>query len=152
MFDYAHSTYAWREKSLFIILVDGIYEEWSQWSACSLTCGRGTRFRNRTCFGPYFDGAPCEGPSNESEYCFPSSCPGIPANLHCPSRTFFTVFLTLKLRNPFKIEHVYLNTMFPFVCFIVCGNWCSLTTHYNNENIQKYHYILFLLSMHLKKN
>ncbi|XP_060586807.1 SCO-spondin-like isoform X3 [Ruditapes philippinarum] len=55
--------------------VDGIYGEWSEWSSCSLTCGRGTTFRNRTCFGPYFDGAPCQGPNNQSENCFSSSCP-----------------------------------------------------------------------------
>ncbi|XP_052257629.1 SCO-spondin-like [Dreissena polymorpha] len=55
--------------------IDGIFGEWSQWSDCSHSCGRGSTFRNRTCFGPYNGGAECVGSIEESQFCNPSSCP-----------------------------------------------------------------------------
>ncbi|WAR23497.1 SSPO-like protein [Mya arenaria] len=55
--------------------MDGVFSEWSEWSECSHSCGRGNTFRNRTCYGPYNGGAPCEGPAFETEYCNPASCP-----------------------------------------------------------------------------
>ena len=57
--------------------VDGIYTEWSEWGACSKTCGRGNMERNRTCVGPFHGGRDCEGPDSEPAYCYPSNCPGI---------------------------------------------------------------------------
>ncbi|KAJ8305885.1 hypothetical protein KUTeg_016430 [Tegillarca granosa] len=59
----------------FYCPVDGIWEEWADWSECSQSCGRGHTWRNRTCTGPFYEGKPCEGESKESKYCNPSSCP-----------------------------------------------------------------------------
>ena len=56
--------------------VDGMFLPWSAWSACSFTCGNGTRWRNRTCEGPFYNGAPCEGDNEEIERCFERHCPG----------------------------------------------------------------------------
>jgi len=69
--------------------VDGIYTQWSQWGACSVTCGTGTHIRNRQCIGPFHGGRPCTDPLNkngfgdatESENCFERACPSCKGQL-----------------------------------------------------------------------
>lgn len=56
--------------------VDGVWINWSEWEDCSVSCGNGTRNRNRTCVEPQYGGKPCEGPDLESEYCNLVECPG----------------------------------------------------------------------------
>ena len=56
--------------------VDGIWEEWTEWAACSVTCNNGTQVRNRTCTGPFHGGEPCPGAADEVKDCFPVHCPG----------------------------------------------------------------------------
>ena len=42
--------------------------DWAAWSACSTTCGQGTRTRTAHSFeGPFYAGMPCE--SSETENC-----------------------------------------------------------------------------------
>ncbi|KAK3089127.1 hypothetical protein FSP39_001055 [Pinctada imbricata] len=55
--------------------VDGVWQSWSKWTECSATCGYGTRTRNRTCDGPFYDGEPCQGDDSETEVCNAFSCP-----------------------------------------------------------------------------
>lgn len=57
-------------------IVDGVWEEWSTWTTCNVTCGGGTTLRDRKCKGPYFDGLPCEGPADERTSCNTHECPG----------------------------------------------------------------------------
>lgn len=61
-------------------LVDGNYNEWSFWSACSATCGDGSRIRRRACENPEpsTGGKNCEALGNdvESESCNEGACPG----------------------------------------------------------------------------
>ena len=59
------------------ILVDGVWEPWTAWSACDVTCANGTRFRTRNCTGPFYGGAECPGPNIEIEDCFPRMCEGM---------------------------------------------------------------------------
>ena len=51
--------------------VDGNWSPWSDYSYCSVTCGFGTRTRQRICNNPppQFGGRPCEGNSKESIGC-----------------------------------------------------------------------------------
>ena len=50
-------------------LVDGEWD-WASWSACSTTCGQGTRTRTASCIlGPFYAGMPCEGNGSETEHC-----------------------------------------------------------------------------------
>ena len=58
------------------VSVDGIWEEWTEWSGCSVTCNNGTQVRNRTCNGPFYGGEPCPGEADEVKDCFPVHCPG----------------------------------------------------------------------------
>ena len=71
-------------------LVDGGYSDWSPWSACTVTCGGGSRLRNRKCNNPApaNDGKTCFdqqlGSEMESEACNIEPCEG--KNLEVKSR------------------------------------------------------------------
>uniref|UniRef100_A0A9W3FFZ7 Adhesion G protein-coupled receptor B1 n=1 Tax=Camelus bactrianus TaxID=9837 RepID=A0A9W3FFZ7_CAMBA len=53
----------------------GAWDEWSPWSLCSSTCGRGFLVRTRTCRPPQFGGNPCEGPEKQTKFCNIALCP-----------------------------------------------------------------------------
>ena len=57
-------------------VVDGFWEEWMAWGACSLTCGRGSQSRQRECNMPKFSGKNCTGHSIERRTCKNRECPG----------------------------------------------------------------------------
>lgn len=59
-----------------LISVDGIWENWSDWDTCPVTCGGGRHSRFRNCTGPFYNGADCAGPSNETRDCNTLNCPG----------------------------------------------------------------------------
>lgn len=73
----------------------GAWDEWSPWSLCSSTCGRGYRSRTRTCTPPQFGGDPCEGPEKQTKFCNIAVCPGekhtntCTKNKHIPSNPMF---------------------------------------------------------------
>ncbi|KAJ8333310.1 hypothetical protein SKAU_G00422060 [Synaphobranchus kaupii] len=56
--------------------VHGLWEEWSPWSLCSVTCGRGSRTRTRSCVAPQHGGKTCGGPELQSKLCNIAVCPG----------------------------------------------------------------------------
>ncbi|XP_038144329.1 adhesion G protein-coupled receptor B1 isoform X9 [Cyprinodon tularosa] len=58
-----------------LIAVHGAWDEWSPWSLCSSTCGRGYRSRTRTCTPPQFGGDPCDGPEKQTKFCNIAVCP-----------------------------------------------------------------------------
>uniref|UniRef100_A0A8C9V0W0 Adhesion G protein-coupled receptor B2 n=1 Tax=Scleropages formosus TaxID=113540 RepID=A0A8C9V0W0_SCLFO len=55
--------------------VHGLWEEWSPWSLCSVTCGRGSRTRTRSCVAPQHGGKVCGGPEVQSKLCNIAVCP-----------------------------------------------------------------------------
>ena len=63
----------------FLLIVDGNWAQWSNWSTCSATCGHGKVYRRRTCDSPAPSngGKPCAGLGHESAECRMTSCPGM---------------------------------------------------------------------------
>ena len=47
-----HSTEFLREDPVCPPAIDGDYSEWSDWTACSATCGEGYKSRSRACNDP----------------------------------------------------------------------------------------------------
>uniref|UniRef100_A0A3Q3WPM2 Uncharacterized protein n=1 Tax=Mola mola TaxID=94237 RepID=A0A3Q3WPM2_MOLML len=58
-----------------VCTVDGSWDEWTPWSLCSSTCGRGYRDRTRTCKLPKNGGEPCHGPTKQTKFCNIAVCP-----------------------------------------------------------------------------
>ena len=60
------------------VLVNGNWTEWSLWSKCSVSCGKGQMLRVRSCSNPVPEnnGANCEGSDREAKICRAISCPG----------------------------------------------------------------------------
>jgi len=52
-------------------VVNGGWSVWSEWSDCSVSCGRGVRRRFRTCSSPLplNGGAKCDGDSVHKSHC-----------------------------------------------------------------------------------
>ncbi|NXY61032.1 HMCN1 protein, partial [Callaeas wilsoni] len=57
--------------------VDGKWSLWSSWSACSMSCGGGSRQRTRHCSdpAPQFGGHKCEGSDIQVDFCNSDPCP-----------------------------------------------------------------------------
>ncbi|KAL9966591.1 hypothetical protein ACROYT_G024693 [Oculina patagonica] len=57
-------------------VIDGGWSAWCSYTACSVTCGGGVRYRNRTCTNPppQGGGQDCLGPYSESQECNTQSC------------------------------------------------------------------------------
>lgn len=66
-----------RPDAFFVPAVHGVWEEWSPWSLCSFTCGRGHRTRTRMCAPPQHGGRACDGPETQTKLCNIALCPGI---------------------------------------------------------------------------
>ena len=56
------------------------WQDWGQWSQCSVSCGKGSKLRARACSGALFGGDDqCSGESSEAGECKISECKGIPS-------------------------------------------------------------------------
>ncbi|XP_029473326.1 LOW QUALITY PROTEIN: hemicentin-1 [Rhinatrema bivittatum] len=57
--------------------VDGRWAGWGSWTACSVSCGGGTRQRTRECANPapHFGGHRCEGNDLQTDFCNSDLCP-----------------------------------------------------------------------------
>uniref|UniRef100_A0A4W3JWV4 Hemicentin 1 n=1 Tax=Callorhinchus milii TaxID=7868 RepID=A0A4W3JWV4_CALMI len=57
--------------------VDGRWKSWSSWTACSMSCGGGTRQRTRACSDPppQNGGRQCEGNDVQIDFCNSDRCP-----------------------------------------------------------------------------
>lgn len=58
-----------------LLAVDGVFTSWSDWEACDVSCGGGIQWRNRSCNGPFYGGAECDGAFNDSQVCNTLECP-----------------------------------------------------------------------------
>ena len=58
--------------------VDGSWSNWSEYTACSVTCGDGVSVRTRTCSNPApaHGGRSCDGEAREEKKCNMPPCAG----------------------------------------------------------------------------
>lgn len=77
---------------LIKLAVNGVWKSWGAWSACSETCGNGTRSRKRECTTPIPAGSEeaCYGGEICTETCFIR---------HCPSKSNFLAFMIYVVEN-----------------------------------------------------
>ena len=61
-----------------LLVVDGSWSGWGEWSPCSVTCGNGTQQRSRVCNEPAPDngGLDCPDSGTENRTCTEKTCPG----------------------------------------------------------------------------
>ena len=60
---------------LSLTTADGNWTTWSNWTDCSVTCGRGASSRSRTCTDPQPNGGMnCSGNAFESQTCRKQPC------------------------------------------------------------------------------
>ena len=59
-----------------LLSVDGQWKEWTESSACSVTCGGGNKNSSRDCIQPQNGGTPCKGIAEKTESCGNQKCPG----------------------------------------------------------------------------
>lgn len=59
--------------------IDGNWSQWSSYSSCTVSCGGGAQYRNRTCDNPEpeYGGLFCNGTDIDINECNPENCPGI---------------------------------------------------------------------------
>ncbi|XP_046550815.1 SCO-spondin-like [Haliotis rubra] len=73
--------------------IDGVFQTWEEWGACSVTCGGGEKIRSRKCTGPFHGGRNCTGPWEDKATCGTASCPvlwwfALFSSLPCRAKTF----------------------------------------------------------------
>ena len=88
MFVFAHCKYTLKPIAIlkfkciyvvehFNLIVNGEWTEWTTWTMCTVSCGSGTRQRDRQCVGQAHGGELCPGPDREATACNEFLCPGI---------------------------------------------------------------------------
>ena len=81
--------------------VDGVWEEWTETSTCSVTCGGGTKTHIRNCVKPQHGGKACEGDASKTDTCGEEECPSklILQYLLIPIRTSKIIKLNNNILN-----------------------------------------------------
>ena len=88
---------------------DRQYSSWSDWEACSVTCGNGTTKRTRTCTDGQYGGVACVGSTMETEET------AICNDFDCPDCKLFESFLPICEKIRPICTHKYLLTHNQFV-------------------------------------
>ena len=59
--------------------MDGEWGNWTLWSKCNKTCGKGNKTRSRLCDNPVQTGrgTSCNGSHSQTKTCAIQPCPGI---------------------------------------------------------------------------
>ena len=118
---------------LFVAAIHGNYADWSNWSGCSRSCGRGSKTRERKCISPVprYGGDSCKrlGSAKEKIHCNAYPCPG---NKECHEDHLQAILLETIPFPPYyyylllyRQGYICINDNFALVSFSVNGNWGS---------------------------
>ena len=80
-------------RQLTCCAVDGYWGQWTQWSACSFTCGSGIQTRTRVCVPPLYRGLECVGDSQQTRTCEVVPCPSKTCMQACAQNTLHVLRL-----------------------------------------------------------
>lgn len=83
---------------------DGVWMTWSLWGDCTVTCGGGLQYRNRSCDGPRYGGAECAGAGEEKRDCGENPCPS-----KTTAQQIWVNLVYFYSKASSKIVHVLLN-------------------------------------------
>lgn len=118
-----------------LIPVNGAWDEWSPWSLCSSTCGRGFRSRTRTCTPPQFGGEPCVGPEKQTKFCNIAVCPG--NSIHTLTHTCMFHWLTAQKKNVSFCPPVSLSSCLVDGVWNEWSSWSSCSSSCSNGTMQR---------------
>lgn len=96
-------------NSSLLLLVDGDWTAWSQFSSCFYICGSSQSNRSRTCTNPspQYGGKTCNGDASESQTCTGTCASKILVFL-LHFLTVFKVFVNFQLKKK-KIRYMYIQ-------------------------------------------
>lgn len=96
-------------NSSLLLLVDGDWTAWSQFSSCFYICGSSQSNRSRTCTNPspQYGGKTCNGDASESQTCTGTCASKILVFL-LHFLTVFKVFVNFQLKKR-KIRYMYIQ-------------------------------------------
>ncbi|XP_020628230.1 ectin-like [Orbicella faveolata] len=107
------------------VYVNGGFTQWSEYSACSTTCGRGVQTRTRTCTNPPPSGGGkgCGRVTQQNKKCNLKPCKG----------TEIINFNSVQIRTPFFILYHLVNGGFTqwseySECSVTCGKGVQTRT------------------------
>lgn len=92
--------------------VDGGWSDWSPWTMCSKTCGKGQKYRRRECNSPkpINGGAVCEGSNFEMKNCKIHNCRNADLvkslSFVSISKTYLSPILTTRSTNSRSTPHL----------------------------------------------
>ncbi|XP_070684446.1 A disintegrin and metalloproteinase with thrombospondin motifs 7 [Pempheris klunzingeri] len=107
--------------------VDGGWASWSQWSACSRTCGAGVQSAHRDCDNPVpkYEGKYCLGERRRYKICNPTPCPQGPPSFRSTQCSHFN---TIPYKGKFYKWEAVINRVNP--CELHCR---PLNEHFSEK-------------------
>ena len=70
-----------QKNNVLLLIVDCVWSDFGEWTACTAECGTGTQTRTRTEeTAAEHGGAACDGDSTETQDCNTHECPGTHKN------------------------------------------------------------------------
>ena len=117
-----------------LVPVDCIWNEWTTWSPCDVSCGGGSQTRVRTQNSAQFGGKACVGAYHDYQIC---------SNISCPSEPVFQTLACFLLNNP--VTHNQFYFLFWFLRNIASNPIVPSHTCYKQVKLMRNKCLTYLL-------